>query len=1013
MSKFAPIHIISGYSLLKSGLTMDRIEKAMKAGDYFGYGLTDEYVMSGLPPFVHLCEKYQKPYVLGMSLIIENEYIVVYAKNDEGYQNLINISLAHQKEELTLSFLKENSRGLIGVLETSYGHFSEVFSSLEKVDTSFTKYLLDLSKIFLDNFYLGIEVTNKDGVKYANKIRKFADEYTYECVALPRVRYLKKDDAIVLDIVEAIDKGEHLDKKSEVGQEYFLEEKDYHKIYSEKEIENTNQIIKASALEFYKNRGTMLRYIEGDSNQQLKDMTYFNLSKLNLDKEQKYIDRLQYELDIIQTIGYSDYFLLVQDYVNWAKSNGILVGAGRGSAAGSLVSYLLNINEVDPLLYDLQFERFLNPNRTSMPDIDVDFMDTRRDEVVQYMRDKFGNHRVSNIVSFQTIGAKQALRDIGRVYQIPEMDISMLCKSLKDDKSTLGQNYRTSEAFKKHCEDEYLRGIVSLAGKIEGLPRQSSLHAAGILLNNIDMENAMPVSIDLNDNYVSQYEGKYLEEQGFLKMDFLGIRNLTTIDYCVKLINAHYPSVNLDCYHIPFDTEEVFKLIRSGQVIGLFQIETPVMKKGIQIIKPTNFNDVVALLALNRPGPMAFMSSYAKRRDGKERITYISEDLKEILSSTYGIIVYQEQINQIATKIAGMTPGEADLFRRAISKKDKRVLESQKDIFIKGCISKGYSEKIALEIFNHIAKFADYGFNKSHSVAYAMITCRMAWLKANYPLEFYSAVLQTGSSSETKFGEYISEMRKRQIKILPPSINKSGFVFDVQDDGLLFPLSAIHGLNTLCLTNILSEREKGQFTDFFNFVSRMYPYKINENQILALINAGALDELYNSRASTRLTVKSALQYAELNYSEDGQMNLGISAIAPPMMNIEEDKPMDNLNLEYDSLGIMLSSNPLDYKGEQLKKLGVSQINEANRFKSTKIAGVIKDIRRIKTKKGDQMAVVKVYDQTGDLDVTIFPKVYDITKGYLIKNSIIIITGRFDNQREEEQFIADNIEILED
>ena len=1012
MSKFAPIHIISGYSLLRSGLTMNRIEKAIKENDFFGYGLTDEYVLSGLPPFVHLCEKNKKPFVLGMSFEVEGEYFVAYVINDDGYQSLINLSLAYQKEDLSFSFLKENSKGLIGVLETNYGHFKELFSSLEKVDTSFTKYLLDLSKLFPEHFYLGLEVTNKEEVKYANKIRKFANEYTYECVALPRVKYLKKDDAIVLDILNAINSGEHLEKKKEVGQAYFLKEEDYHKIYNETEIENTNKIILSNKLDFFKNRGSLLHYGELDSDDQLKDMAYASLNKLGLN-EPRYVERLEHELNIIKSMGYSDYFLLVQDYVNWAKNNGILVGAGRGSAAGSLVSYLLNINEVDPLLYDLQFERFLNPNRTSMPDIDVDFMDTRRDEVVQYMRDKFGNHRVSNIVAFQSIGAKQALRDIGRVYQIPETEISMLCKSLSDDKLTLGQNYTTSEAFKKFCDtDAYLREIVSLAGKIEGLPRQSSLHAAGILLNNIDMENAMPISIDLNDNYVSQYEGKYLEEQGFLKMDFLGIRNLTTIDYCVKLINAHHPELNLDNYHIPFDTPEVFNLIRTGQVIGLFQIETPVMKKGIQIIKPTNFNDVVALLALNRPGPMAFMNSYAKRRDGKERITYLSDDLKEILSPTYGIIVYQEQINQIATKIAGMTPGEADLFRRAISKKDKKVLDSQKDLFIKGCISKGYKEQVALDIFNHIAKFADYGFNKSHSVAYAMITCRMAWLKANYPLEFYSAVLQTGSSSETKFGEYISEMRKRGIKVYPPSINKSSVIFEVQEDGLLFPFSSIHGVNSLCISNILNEREKGPFTDFFNFVSRMYPYKINESQILALINSGTLDELYNSRASMRLTVMSALQYAELNYSEDGQMNLGISAIAPPSMNLDVDKPIENLDYEYDALGIMLSSNPLDYKKEQLNKLGIVQINEASRTKTVKIAGVIKDIRRLKTKKGEPMAVIKIYDQTGDLNVTIFPRVFDVAKGYLVKNAIVIITGKFE-QREDPSFFADNIEVLED
>ena len=344
MSKFAPIHIISGYSLLKSGLTIDRIEKVIKSNDYFGYGLTDEFVMSGLPPFVHVCEKEKKPYVLGMSLVIENEYIVVYAINDDGYQSLINLSLAYQKEELTLSFLKENSTGLIGVLETNYGHFKEVFSSLEKIETSFTKYLLDLSKIFPDNFYLGLEVTNKDENQYANKVRKFADQYTYECVALPRVRYLKKEDAIVLDIVDAIERSEHLEKKKSVGQQYFLKEEDYHKIYTEKEIDNTNKIVNSNQLEFFKNRGSMLHYVENNSDVELRNMTYASLTKLGLDKDDRYISRLEHELDIIKTMGYSDYFLLVQDYVNWAKNNGILVGAGRGSAAGSLVSFLLNIN---------------------------------------------------------------------------------------------------------------------------------------------------------------------------------------------------------------------------------------------------------------------------------------------------------------------------------------------------------------------------------------------------------------------------------------------------------------------------------------------------------------------------------------------------------------------------------------------------------------------------------------------------------------------------------------------
>ena len=1016
MSKFAPIHIISGYSFLCSGLTIKKIESSIKDNDYFGMGLTDEDVLHGLPPFAHLLKQNKKPFILGMSLMVNEDYIVVYAINEDGYNNLINISLAIQKEEFDFTYLKEHTSGLIGVIETNHGKFKETFSQLEKIDTSFTKYLFDISEIFKSGFYLGIEVTSKEEVKYANKVRKFADGYTYECVAFPRVKYLKKEEAIVLDIVDAIQNGEQIKEKAKIGQEYFMSDVDYHKIYSGVEIDNTNKIINSNQLDFFKKRGQMLHYPCENSDEELRKLAFASLEKHGLKDNKQYIERLEYELGVIQSMGYSDYFLLVQDYVNWAKNNGILVGPGRGSAAGALISYLLNITEVDPLIYGLQFERFLNPNRTTMPDIDVDFMDIRRDDVVQYMREKYGNHRVGNIVALQTIGAKQSLRDIGRVYGISETYISLLSKTIKKDKEdkemTLGKAYKNSPEFKKLCDtDEYLRGIVSLAGKIEGLPRQAGQHAAGIVVNNSNMESAMPVSIDLNDNYISQYEFEYLEEQGFLKMDFLGLRNLTTVSYCVDLINAHYPNLHLDKYNIPFNTPEVFDLIKTGQVIGLFQIETPVMKKGIQTLKPSCFDDVVALLALNRPGPMAFIPSYAKRRDGKESIQYISKDLEDILSSTYGIIVYQEQINQIATKIAGMTPGESDLFRRAISKKDKAALTKNKELFIKGCLAKGYSQKTADSIFEHIAKFANYGFNKSHSVAYAVLTCRMAWLKANYPLEFYSAILQTGTSSETKFGEYISEMKKRGIEVLPPSVNHSSMYFDVKEKALLFPFSAIHGLNSLMAKNIIEERQKGPFTDFFNFVTRLYPYKINELQILALVNAGALDELYPSRASMRITIKAALQFAELNYSEDGQMNLGISALETPLMNEDIDRPIDNLDFEYDAIGVMLSSNPLDYQKEKLDKLGVHQISQLETGKTTKIACVIKNIKQFKTKKNEQMAVLKVYDQTGDLDVTIFPRVFDLVKGYITRNSIVIITGKLDN-REEQSFLADTIEKLE-
>ena len=715
-------------------------------------------------------------------------------------------------------------------------------------------------------------------------------------------------------------------------------------------------------------------------------------------------------------MGYPDYFLLVQDYVLWAKKNDILVGPGRGSAAGSLVSYLLNITEIDPIVYNLQFERFLNPYRKTMPDIDVDFMDIRRDEVVQYMRDKYGSHNVANIVAFQTIGAKQSIRDIGRIYGIPERHISLLTKTLTNQKYTLGQSYKNLPEFKNLVDsDNYFKDIVSLAGKIEGLPRQTGQHAAGVVFNNSSMEKSLPVTIDLNDNYISQYEAIYLEEQGFLKMDFLGLRNLTTVSLCVDLINKHYPEVNLKKDEIPFDSKEIFDLISSGQTMGLFQIDTTVMAHGIKTLKPSCFEDVVALLALNRPGPMAFIKNYADRRDGKEKYRFISEGLKEVLAPTYGIIVYQEQVNKIATVMAGFTPGEADIFRRAISKKDKEKMTSYEKQFIEGSIKNGYTEKNAKEVFNHILKFANYGFNRSHSVVYAVLACRMAWLKAHYPLEFYSAILETGSSTnEAKFSDYLNEIKRRGIKVLAPSVNISNKYFIIKDNALVFPLTSISHVNELLTDAIILERnERGPFKDFFDFATRMYGYKITETQLIKLIDAGAMDEFSPSRASMLASVRNALQFAELNYSEDGQMNLGIAAMIAPDLAQEHDDPLENLDKEYEALGIMLSSNPLDYKQDLIKSKNVTPIMDIPPYGQVSICGIIKNKKIIRTKKGASMAFIKLYDQTGEVEATIFPNLFETTNSILDRNNIIVMKGRFDGKGQDITFVANEVELLED
>ena len=1012
MNNFVPLRIISCYSFLQSGLTMEKIQKGIVKNDYFGLGLCDNGVLFGVPSFVKASEEIKRPYIIGLEVHVDEDIVCLYAINEDGYHHLIEISTAIQKEEFTLELLKQKTSGLVAIIETYGGKFRQLF---ESNDDSFAKYLFEYSKLFKDGFYLGLEVKDKEGVSYANKIRNFANEHTYDCIAFPKLLYEKKDDAIVLKIIEAIAKEEKLEEKKLEGQQYFMSIDAYKKIYRASEIENTKKILELSSFNFHQKRGELLHYPVDDSAATLRASCFDRLNKLGLEHYDEYVKRLEYELETIISLGYADYFLIVQDYVSYAKNNGILVGPGRGSAAGSLVSYLLDITQIDPIKHDLQFERFLNPYRKSMPDIDVDFMDIRRDDVVQNMREKYGNERVANIVTFQTIQAKQSLRDIGRVYGYANNHIDLLSKRITKDKLTLRQAYKTLEEFKQLVDsDAYFLEIVSLASKIEGLIRQSGLHAAGIILNNSPLENALPILTDFSDHYISQYEMGCLEEQGFLKMDFLGLRNLTTIAKCVDLINEHYPDVHLDKQHLPYDDEKVYETISSLQVMGIFQIETMAMKKAIQVLKPNCFDDVVALLALNRPGPMQFIPTYAKRKEGKEKVEYDDPSLEPILKSTYGILTYQEQVNQIATTFANYSMSEADMFRRAISKKNKEEMAKNKEIFIKRAVEKGHDIKVATKVFSLIERFADYGFNKSHSVAYAIIACQMAYLKTYYPFEFYAAILETSSSAnDTKFNEYVSEMKKRNISIISPNINLSAKEFTVYKDGLLFPLNAIHGVNELLANAIIEERNKGEFKDFFDFIARMYRKKITENQIMALIDAGCFDSFNPSRASFRASIKSALQYAELSSKDDGQLDIGFSDFIKPYLVEDHDDPIENLDREYETLGIMLSNNPLHYKADILHSKNIVSISDAKESKNAKIAGLIRNVKTISTKKGSTMAFIKLADEADEIELTVFSDLFVQTIALLEKNKLIIAEIKRENREGNVDYIASTITPLED
>ena len=1006
---FVPLRVISGYSFLKSGLTMEKISHSVFSNGYIGAGLADFNYLYGVPHFFEEMNKIKKKAIFGISVLINDYSLVLYALNEDGYKNLIKVSSLVSKGDNVEDYLKDNHKGLLGVLESYYNAFPEQFEQ-----TDFAKKVAKLSDL-VEVFYIGVEVNDKDDFAYADKVRKFASDHTYQTVAFPRIQYQKKGEAITLDILSAIDKGEKIEEKSKSGENYFKSIEAYEALYNKDELELTVKILDSTTFEFNKKRGELYHFPVADSVDALKRKVHQGLKDKGI-LDQKHIERCKKELDVIIEMGFQDYFLIVSDYVSYAKSHDILVGPGRGSAAGSLVSYCLNITEVDPLDYDLQFERFLNKARKTMPDIDVDFMDTKREDMVEYMRQTYCNEKVASIVAIQTIQAKQALRDIGRIYDIPTRHIDLLSKSIPD-KVNLREAYKTVPQFKSLVDsDKYFLEIVSLASKIEGLPRQAGTHAAGIVLNQDALTDVIPVTIDYEDHYTVQYEKDYLEPQGILKMDFLAIRTLSIIEYCIELVNQNH-NTNLDFYHLPYQDKDCFEIFKNLQTIGVFQLESSGMKNAMKILKPECFNDIVALIALFRPGPMDNIKDYADRKAGRIKPKYLSKDVEEILSSTYGVLIYQEQISSLAIKMAGYSPEDADLFRRAVSHKEKSILESSKKQFVSGCVKNGYQEKDALQMFNNILKFADYGFNKSHAVVYAIIACRMAYLKYHYPLEFYASILTISSGgTDAKFGDYVSELKKRKLKVLLPSINKSEKHFVIDKDGLLFPINMIRGVNIDVTNKILDERHvNGEFTDFFNFVSRMYSNNVSEIVILKIINSGALDIFGKNRETLRATLHYAYQLAELSLDNEGQLILDATLDHQKQYFEVKDDPLTNLNLEYEELGIMLSDNPLRYKKDLLDiyhVISIADVPNTNGY--INIAGIVSTIKVIKSKKNNtSMAFMKIFDEDGEIEVIVFTKVYERVFSLLEKNNILLVNGRYDQKEDKDSFIANEITLLEE
>lgn len=1002
---YTPLHVYSGYSLQKSALKIDDYCKYLCDMNFTSAAITDYESLTATPVFYHLAKKQNIKTIVGEDFIISNLLITFIVQNETGYKSLLLFSNAKHSNELTLDFVKEHQSGLYVILSTE--NLALKKSYLENKD-AFSHKLAKVCRGFSD-FYIGIDMSD---LSFGNEMRDFCYSHGYKTVAFPHIKYLKKEDAIALKMVECIDSKEVLTQKKLNGNNYLLSCEEVEKLYTKEEIEQTNIIASSINFELVQKRGDLVKFDcpNGlNSDEYLKELSFEGL-KSKKHTDQKYIDRLNYELSVIKQMGYSDYFLVVQDYIKFARNHNIAVGPGRGSASGSLVAHCLDITVPDPLEYDLLFERFLNPSRQTMPDIDVDFSDVDRDKVVDYISRKYGTDHTAKIIAVQTIGAKQSFHDVAKIFGYDQHDIDLFLNIIKDekfDKLTLREIYKNSKDFRDLVNnDKYYLEIVTLASKIEGLPRQTSLHAVGIVLNSGPLENVIPLSYDEDGSLIEQFEKDYIEEQGILKMDILAISNLTIIDECLYRLSLR--GINLKRDEIPYKDQDAINLIAKGQTIGVFQLDTPKFRSVLKTFKPSNFDDVVALLALNRPGPKANIPIYVARKDGKQKVTYPHPALKEILAPTYGILVYQEQVMQVASKMAGFSLAEADLLRRAISKKDSSILKGMQVKFIEGAKKKGYSEIDALNVFKLIYKFGDYGFNKSHSVVYSIFSCRMEYLKAHYPEEFYASILSNAGSEE--FNNTILEMKGANIDVCVPDINTSESYFNLINHKILFPLSQVKAISLSMSENIIQERKAKPFDDIFDFVLRMSKYKISDQQIINLIDAGCFDSINPSRASLRANVSSAVAFADVFGGENVSI-LDPTMFAKPTFITARDDYLENLNREQNVLGFMVSGSPLDLAKDTIKKLNAITLSELPLSKGyVKTVAILKRTKKIKAKSKKDMAFINVFDNTGEVEMTLFEEAL-IKSSDLKKSKIVVIYGKYNQKRNE--FTVDKLIRLED
>ncbi|TSC96951.1 MAG: DNA polymerase III subunit alpha [Parcubacteria group bacterium Athens1014_26] len=1053
MSRFVHLHTHSHYSLLDGLAKIDELVNRAKELGMDSLALTDHGNLYGSIEFYKTARKAGIKPILGVEAYvakntrhdkqakIDNKYfhLVLLAENLNGWKNLIqlvtkaNLEGFYYKPRVDKELLKLHHEGLIALSACPAGEIGRALIA-NKYDEA-KRLALEYENIFgKNNFFLeiGHHPNIPDVPKINTGIKKLAAETGIGLVATQDIHYLKTQDAQYHDILMAVQTGDTIDREDRLtlkADDFSMRSPDEMAMFFNdipEALENTVKIAARCNVELPLGQILLPKFPLPENetaNSYLEKLINEKLPGRYNPITDEVKDRLKYELGVIEKTGFIDYFLIVQDFVNWAKDRGIVVGPGRGSAAGSIVSYILNITDIDPLKYDLIFERFLNPERIQMPDIDIDFTDVRRDEVFGYLKEKYGENRTAHIITFGTMAARAAIRDAGRAMGMAYAFCDQISKLIPFNSKLKDAISNVPELKNMYEKNADAKKILDAAKNLEGVARHASVHACGTVIAQNPLTDYLPLQFAPQDpsTIITQIEMHGIEDLGLLKMDLLGLKNLTIIENTVRLIED-ITGEKIDIGQIPLDDKKTFELLQAGDTTGIFQLESSGMRRYLKELKPSEIEDIIAMVALYRPGPMELIPQYIKRKFGKEKVVYLHEKLEPVLKNTYGIMIYQEQLMSAARTLAGISLSEADILRKAIGKKIPKLLQEQKNKIISGAVKNGIPQKVAEQFWTLIEPFDRYGFNRSHAACYAMIAYRTAYLRARYPVEFYSSLFNSDAGDVERIAFLINEAKKAGIAILPPDVNKSITNFIPEEKNIRFGLLAIKNLGQNIVEAIVAQRQKGgPFENLIGLLERVEHKDLNKKSLENLLKSGALDSLGIERNCGLINLEEILKFnSTLKKSKNSnQFSLfGGSGVSSNALKFKPAKPatsQERLAWEKDLLGLYVSDHPLNaYKGSLAEVDGIEIKNllikneDSPATRKYRIVGMISKIQKFITKLGQEMLFVKIEDFTDTLEVIVFSDTLNKTLPAWREGNVVMVAGKLSWRGDEPKLICEKI-----